>query len=412
MKIDAFAGLAAQVSPGASSISFARENDFASKLTLGQIIKGRVLRSYEGSRYLVNFGGHEKVVDSAVPLRPDEVIVGRVVGLGEKVEVQRINSSLAEPVSAATVPRTATQLSGSTGQLIAGLFEQFQAQLAPADMAMLQRVVQRAAAPEAMALTGLLFAKIGIPLSPEALRAVFDALRADARRTMFALPGEAIQLETQAGNPADAPVPVAPAFSALLAGMLKTVPGMPPAVSRRGAESDATRTGGAGASPGDAMRDRPREEPAPDVARLILNVQAGGSVKHRVGTLPLLVDGRLIELDVALFEQPAGNDGRSDEVPPLQHRQVVLAVTTEMLGRVEVRAAMAGSHMRVQMSTQAKESAQYLAQHAGRLTAELEEHGWHVDELAYQTTKPAAFGVVAQTVVEHLIAPGSVSALA
>ena len=73
---------------------------------------------------------------------------------------------------------------------------------------------------------------------------------------------------------------------------------------------------------------------------------------------------------------------------------------------------MAGTHMRVQVSTQAKESAQYLAQHAGRLTAELEEHGWQVDELAYQTTPAAALGVVARTVVEHLIAPGSVSALA
>src|SRR3954452_22379567 len=76
--------------------------DFAAKLTLGQIIKGRVLRAYEGGRYLMDFYGQQKVVDSAVPLRAGDVIHGRVVGLGEHVELQRVLLESARPDAPAT----------------------------------------------------------------------------------------------------------------------------------------------------------------------------------------------------------------------------------------------------------------------------------------------------------------------
>ncbi len=265
-----------------------------------------------------------------------------------------------------------------------------------------------------MALSGLVLSKLGIPLTPETLRAVFEALRSDGRSAMFALPEKAIHLGTQpAGTQAVAPAPVTQALSALLSEMLSDVPELqqprddqapygksdtsrPPARDRRGPMRDSDQGGDT------------------DVARLILNVQTGGAVAHRVGTLPIFVDGRLVKLDVALFEQPSDSAGdrTGDGKPALQHRQVVFAVTTEMLGRVEVRATVAGTHMRVQVGTQAQESTQFMAHHAARLTADLEGLGWQIDELAYQTVVAAAPGVVARTVLEHLIAPGSVSALA
>ena len=56
------------------SLIFGADRDFLSTLTMGQIIKGRVLRHYEGSRYGVEFGGQERVVDSAIALRSGDVI--------------------------------------------------------------------------------------------------------------------------------------------------------------------------------------------------------------------------------------------------------------------------------------------------------------------------------------------------
>src|SRR5207237_7591634 len=132
----------------------------------------RVLRRYEGSRYLVDFDGHQKVVDSAVPLRTDEVIHGRVIGLTERVELQRVNASVTPLSETATALTShALNLPGKSGEVISGLFERFQAQLAPQDLALLQRAVERASQPERMALAGLVLAKLGVPVSPPALRA-------------------------------------------------------------------------------------------------------------------------------------------------------------------------------------------------------------------------------------------------
>ncbi len=422
MKVDPTPGLQL-LARGASSISFPGDGDFASKLTLGQIIKGRVLRSYEGSRHLVDFAGQQKVVDSAVPLRPDEVIYGRVIGLGEKVELQRVNANVTAPATA-TAAAAAPALTGKSGELIAGLLERFQAQLSPAELSMLQRLVERAPQAEQMAMSGLVLSKLGVPISPAALRAVFEALRTDPAKAMFALPGQAIELATRPAT-ADAVAPPTAAFATLLSELLRDVPES----QRDGGGAATTMAGGnaaggamawegalaarnSGSSNGGTARDNGRRDSSDiaDVARLILNVQSGGAIAHRVGTLPLLVDGKLVELNIALFEQ---NDARQgDEAQAHRHRQVVFAVTTEALGRVEVRAAIAGTHIRLAVSTEVRDSAQFLARHAGRLTTDLETLGWQIDELVYETTPVAAPGVVARTLIEHLVAPGSVSALA
>ena len=67
--------------------------EFAATLRLGQVLKGKVLRHFEGGRYLVSFGGQEKVVDSGVPLRTGEVLYGRVMALDDKVHLQRVSAT-------------------------------------------------------------------------------------------------------------------------------------------------------------------------------------------------------------------------------------------------------------------------------------------------------------------------------
>ena len=46
------------------------------------------------------------------------------------------------------------------------------------------------------------------------------------------------------------------------------------------------------------------------------------------------------------------------------------------------------------------------------VSGSLTQLGWQIDELAYQSVPPDAPGAVAQSVLEHLVAPGSVSELA
>ena len=73
-----------------------------------------------------------------------------------------------------------------------------------------------------------------------------------------------------------------------------------------------------------------------DLARWVLNAQTGGSVAHRVATLPLLLDGELVELDVAMFAQ--GGDAQREQAEGIRHRELVFALTTPALGHIEIRA--------------------------------------------------------------------------
>lgn len=393
--VDALARLGLQGARGAGSLSFPGDGDFASKLTLGQIIKGRVLRSYDGGqRHLVDFGGEQRVVDSSVPLRPDEVFQGRVVGLGEKVQLQKL---AAETPAAAAAPAALPQRpAGAADGSLAALFARFGVELPPARVAEAQVVVNRLPQPATAASAALVLAKLGLPLDAQLIRLLHARLSGQ----------EAVDTSRGAVQLATAPAAVqhaaavAPPVEALAAALAQLAAPLPLPVPAAGHDAAlATSTSGDG---GGARRD-PREP-----GSRLLNVQTGGAVAHRLGRLPLLVDGRLLELELALFDEPGeGGDGGAAPAVP-RHRQVVIGLDTASLGRVEVRARIAGRHLALTMNTDASERTQALAGHAAALRESLSSLGFEVDAMAYETQAAGAPGAPLQAVVEHLITPGSV----
>ena len=72
MKVDSPFALGGRAAGGAQLLLLQGDADFAARLTLGQIIKGRVLRAYDQQRYAVEFDGQRRTVDSAVPLTVGE----------------------------------------------------------------------------------------------------------------------------------------------------------------------------------------------------------------------------------------------------------------------------------------------------------------------------------------------------
>jgi hypothetical protein len=139
----------------------------------------------------------------------------------------------------------------------------------------------------------------------------------------------------------------------------------------------------------------------------ILNMQTGGTIAHRLGVLPLIVDGRLVELEVALFDEGLAPDDPPGAAP--RHRQIVIGLDTEALGRVEIRARLAGSRMDVAVSTPTSAATQVLSLHGARLAQALEGLGFQVDGLTYATQAAAAPGEPLRRTVEHIVNPGSVS---
>jgi hypothetical protein len=303
------------------------------------VIQGLVLRHYEGSRYLVRFLGHERVVDSAAPLRPNEVVYGRVVALDERVELERVEPPVGPAPGAADAGDEAWLAlgAGRAAQVIEELFQRYRGTLLAREAERLRRLVGRAARPERMALAGLVLAKTGLPLE----------------------------------------APLAQSLYALLD-------------SRSGALA-------------------PLAEPASwPPGQWVLNAQSGGSVAHRAGTLRLEAGEAVIEVEAAFFEE----DRAAAPAAGLRHQKLVLSLETERLGRVELRAVMANTHVRVALATVAAEATNALLRHGESLARALALEGWQVDEISYETRNAAEHGnAVAAAAAEHVVTPGSVEKL-
>jgi hypothetical protein len=152
----------------------------ADKLVLGQVIQGLVLRHYEGSRYLVRFLGHERVVESAAPLKPNEVVFGRVSVLRDRIELERLEREAPAPLAdaeAQAVEQPWLALgSGRAAQVIEELFQRYRGTLEAGEAQRLRRLVGRAARPERMAFAGLVLAKAGLPLEAPLAQSLYALL--------------------------------------------------------------------------------------------------------------------------------------------------------------------------------------------------------------------------------------------
>jgi Flagellar hook-length control protein FliK len=396
MKIDPLVALPTRPTAPPQLLLLQGDADFAARLTLGQIIKGRVLRAYEQQRYAVEFDGQRRTVDSAVPLTVGETVHGRVIGLGEQVTLQRIRAEpgVADEAAAPEAAR-AEAANDRFGGAIAALFERYQAKLQPAEWAALQRLAARVPQPQQAALAGLVLNKVGLQIAPELFRAVHAALAKPEAQPLFALPAQALSLAAvPAARALEAEHDAVPALAGWLGRALADVPEAKVRASNDD-DGDVLDADGGG---------------DPDLARWILNAQTGGAVTHRVATLPLLLDGELVELDVALFAQNEDAQ-REPKADGIRHRELVFALTTEALGHIEVRALLANGHLRLRIAADSGAVSERLAEHAPTLEAGLQRIGWQVDEQRYESRVRGTAGGVIASVVDHLISPGSVSRL-
>src|SRR6185369_9110911 len=147
--------------------------ELPSALSLGQIVKARVLKHYEGGRYLVSLEGRERVVDSSVPLTTGELVRGRVIAVGDRIELQPLPPAVSEDTFQGPlqgkVDEPVDQLSAT--------FAQFGLQLDDATHAAVMRSLKGAADPQATVLAAMTLAKLGLPQQAELIDAVQGLLR-------------------------------------------------------------------------------------------------------------------------------------------------------------------------------------------------------------------------------------------
>ena len=408
------AGVANSALNKASRLSFAG-GDLGEMFNLGQVLKGKVLRQYEGGRYLVNFDGQERVVDSAIPFRSGEILHGRVVAVGERVELQRVFPGATEsaPVSS-EVAEASVRLPGSRQQgLLDSLLAQHQVRLPEGDQAVLLRAMRAVADPQSMAQAGIHLNRLGLAQTPVLLEVLYQRLQVTSgveRASQWIKPP---QLEATLGAVGSAATATRE-LGQLLQQALESGEAAHDDAPTTDSASDggATQTSGSSQAGIQAVAWQQGDGDGGDDARRrlahwILNAQSGGSVAHRIGSLPLMLGGQLIEVDVAMFEQ------RRDALKPAgaQHRQIVFALQTEQLGKVEVSVRVAGEHVRVRFATDDTDKTDMAAGHMDALLRDLGTAGWKVDEVSYETLRPEGAAGTARSVVEHVITQDSMNRL-
>lgn len=400
--------------------------EFADTLNIGQIIRGRVLRGFDGNgnRYLVAFGNDERVVDSTTPLTTGELLHGQVVGLGDRVELQRVYPRPApQTARASNAPVTdpgAGKRQSADVEALGQLLQRYQVELSDSDRAVLTRAARGAADPQAMGLVGAMLSKLGLPQSATLLEAVYRAQLGLAAAGAGEPPDPVPQVTVPANPSVASQATSIRDLSELLARIVDSnAEGEPAAENSAQASvasempagqamvpSGATRRSQVGRPPVRVSGQGVRQQSLGWIADRVLNAQTGGVVTHRTGMLPLLVDGRLVEVSFAVFEQQ-----RSQTQRPLQHRQLRFTLNTERLGRVDVLARIAGGHVRVQIATSDEALASQAAAHADSLGAQLREHGWTVDQIAHDTRAPDGLNAVVRSVIEHVVSQDSLDRL-
>ncbi len=393
--------------------------EFAQTLNLGQIIKGKVLRQFDGgNRYLVNFEGHERVVDSGVPLTTGEILHGRVVGIGDRVELQRIYSeqdaddarTSPEPFDNAQPDRLDRR-----DQWLQDLLSRYQVDLSTQERVMLNQVARSISDPSALGMVGAMISKLGLQMSPELLQGVYSLLKRTS--AWIPVPAELSALVTATDSaPTQLQAAALPLTSAgQLADVLAKVIGQSEPEPDR--KSTASQKVGDPSLPNVALAINPRalrqindDESRQDqeqVAWRVINAQGEGAVSHRVGTLPLLVGDQLVEVSVALFEQRRD----SEQQPEAKHRQVVFALNTEQLGAVQITARLSGDRVRIRVTAEDETRAQQIAGYANDLRTVLAQGGWQVDEIAYEGREPDGRNPAVASVVEHIALQDSLNRL-
>ncbi|MGY1490785.1 hypothetical protein ACW4YW_15370 [Methylobacillus pratensis] len=368
------------------TIHAAEKEQWLQSLTNGQIIKGRILRQYSEGRYGVSFAGQERIVDSAIPLSVGDVLQGKVVGVSENSVSIRLLSGRAEQQ-----PHAREQ--GGMGQPVHDVLEQAKASLNSVQRLAIQEIAAKFTAPDNAIQAGIFLAKLGLPVSRQAVEMVLKKLQAD-------LPLASVEPSDELPELSFAALGVEPPEQVVSdSQVIDTLQNFfiqhwQQQVSLRGAGRDddkfglSAETGGEGAD----QRDQP-------ALFSIFNTQTGANVLHRLHALPVMIDGQLREFDLALFDQ---QDSSSHE--EVSSRRIQFNLQTEF-GLVALDARIVNQHVSLQIAAQSSQMVEMLDGHVDALKDNLKEAGWSLGHMENQLD--AVMHQPARQIVEHVLAQDS-----
>ena len=356
------------------------------RLRVGEQLELNVLKRVDQRTFMVSFGGEQHVMESSMHLAVGARVHAVVTGVGDRLELQYLDPRVSG-VSADDRAGVTDDLREPASQsLVSALESRYRVTLGADDHAQIERAVAGAADPSAMALGGLYLAKLGVNVNQPALQAIHEAQRhrgvAEAgAATQIARRDISVLVDQAAGGDDDSTQELAQVIG-------DAVPEAP-------AEAMSLAAGSGDLEGGQSDARDPQ-----DLAKLFLNLQDGGSVGYRYGTLPVIVSGQLVELDLVVLQQRQ----QSDASTPV--RRLVMSLRTESFGQVRIDARALDNRLVVTFTGESPRSADELASYGAELRTLLKRLGWNVEGVGYELD--AQPGRAARQIIDHVLASGTV----
>lgn len=376
--------LPAALSGTAPLLRFQSDGVSRHALEPGQMLQARVLQTFQGGRYLLDVAGDERVADSSLPLRAGESFRARVLAVGEQVVLERLRDAAAPR---ADLPQDASQpppawLQRADDETALDLFRQHGPLLTPQEW---QALGAQAAGVEAqdLVLSALVARRAGLPPDPLLLRSLIEALSGES---LAAIGQETLSVGLGAGAQADATRDNAQEVAA--------------AIDRQLHQAQRDHGADIGAGNGDGDMQGGEQARRAWIAQRLLNAQQPGALAHRMMSLPLAIDGRLVEFRIALFDVSSD----ADLTPELRQRSLRIALDLDGLGKIDLLARVVDSHVRVEVLAASEAAAATLGGQDHLLSRALAALGWTLDGASY-AVKPSDSGdAVVRTVMERIVA--------
>lgn len=350
------------------------------KFRVGQRLDMSVMQQLKEQQYLVSMAGGQHVVDSLVPLEVGARVRAVVVAVGDRLELKYLASD--QPSTDVHESARGAEDDASNPTLLASLQARYKITLSPEQQELLNRAVGRAADPASMALGGLFLAKTANPIAEQGLNALYAVQRDDvASATSAGAARDVSKLITATANGDNA---ASSDLAELLAGALQEGPAAMPSP---------------GIGNGDTGSEQPGTDDSAELARWLLNIQNDGSVAYRYGTLPVMVAGQLVELDLVLFQQ------RPSQAATTQIRRLVMTLDTQSFGPLQVEARALDNRLAITFTGQSPEAATDLASYSGEVRQLASRLGWNVETVGYEYGRT---GRAARQIIDHVLTAGTV----
>ena len=388
--------LAASPSPVAHGPN-SRGSHGSPEFMVGQTVNIKVQQRLDEQHYLAVMRGEVRKVYSERPLPVGETVDTVVVSVVDKLELRQIAS---ESKSSMPAPDTQIVAKPTDYSDMRSVARFYRCNFTASELTTLQSAVDRAPNAEQMALAGLILNKRGIAVQPALLNALYDmqsgthflqglSESVDVERLTQApfptvaglgqLMRQALQEQASVGqkdhDQPDTSMDIDAPTDTLSRG--ESIVGAPIQTSSQDAGGD----------------DRPRQQ----IFQLLNDLDTEG-MGVRYGTLPVLIDGRLVELELVMFHQPP----RDSLAAPL--RRLVMSVHTNTLGTVQIAAEALNHRLMIKISSESLEHTEALATYVDEVSDLVRRFGWSLESVGYEVRTEG--GRLAQRVIEHGVRQG------